>query len=168
MDENKNKYKSVGYEIGSCSRLLHRRMLSLPDVSEGERLTGMHGWVLGYLYDHDNEDVYQKDIERIAEQRRSTTTAMLQNMEKNGLIIRSSVDCDARLKKITLTEKGRKLQIQVIKNLRDLEQDITKGMTPEEIDTYIALTQKIKNNLSENEKGSNNEESHCRHIRRRR
>ena len=38
--------------------------------------------ILHYLYQHPNEIIYQRDIERIIESRRSTTSGILDTMEK--------------------------------------------------------------------------------------
>ena len=68
-------------------------------IREQEQLTGMHGWLIHFLYDQ-TEPVYQRDIEKRLCIRRSTVTATLNRMEKNGLIVRESVPEDARLKRI--------------------------------------------------------------------
>ena len=65
-------------------------------------LTGPQGLVLGYLYDHQDKDIFQKDIEATFNIRRSTATGLLQCLEGNGFVKRVSVDYDARLKKLSL------------------------------------------------------------------
>lgn len=32
-------------------------------MSKVHMITGSNGWILGYLADHENEEIYQKDIE---------------------------------------------------------------------------------------------------------
>lgn len=45
-----------------------------------DEVTGMHGWLIGYI--ERQGDVYQRDVEKRFNMRRSTVTKMLQLMEK--------------------------------------------------------------------------------------
>lgn len=67
----------------------------------------MHGWILRYLYEHQDAEIYQKDIEKYFGICRSGVTNIIQALEKKGLVYRASVASDARLKKVMLTEAGR-------------------------------------------------------------
>ena len=58
--------------------------------------------------DHADTEIYQKDIEQEFKVSRATASNMLQLMERKGLIVRESVSCDARLKKISLTRKRKR------------------------------------------------------------
>ena len=53
-------------------------------------------------------------------------------MERKGLIVRESVSCDARLKKISLTEKAKNMVAKSDADIREMEQLITKGFHKEE------------------------------------
>ena len=35
-----------------------------PVVQELDSLAGMHCWIIGYLADHENEEIYQRDLEK--------------------------------------------------------------------------------------------------------
>ena len=78
--------------------------------AEGKRkkLTPMQGFFISYIYEKkmEGKDVFQKDLEQSFMIRRSTATEILKIMEKNELITKESVEHDARLKKIVLTEKA--------------------------------------------------------------
>lgn len=56
-----------------------------------DKLTLMHGWIIAYLYDHRDEDVYQKDIENAFSIARSTVTSILKLMEKKNYITRRAL-----------------------------------------------------------------------------
>ena len=60
-----------------------------------------------YLYEHQDAEIYQKDIEKYFGICRSGVTNIIQALEKKGLVCRASVASDARLKKVMLTEAGR-------------------------------------------------------------
>ncbi len=114
--------------------------------------TAYHGRIIGYIFDRRNEDVFQKDIENRFGIRRSTVTKLLQLMEANGLIKRTSVLSDARLKKITLTEKAVSMHEHFRNEIDKFEEALTKGLTPEEIESFFSVTEKIYNNLTEQER----------------
>ena len=91
--------------------------------------------------------MFQRDIQEQFSIRRSTVTGILQLMEKNGLVTRSSVEQDARLKKLELTQKGIELHERVERSIRQVEDRISNCLTPEEKEEFIRLCEKIRENL---------------------
>jgi DNA-binding MarR family transcriptional regulator len=83
--------------------------------------------------------------------RRSTMSAVLLRMEEKGLLKRTSVEHDARLKKITLTERGMQLYRKMEHSLDKMEGRMISGLSAEEEATLLSLLEKVKTNL-ENEK----------------
>lgn len=139
--------RDVGHEIHAISNLLGRK------VEEGKRQRGMADvtpmqiWIIGYLHDHRESNIYQKDIERDFTITRSTVTGILKIMEKKGYILRTTVPEDARLKKLVLTDKGNALLCNVHEHIRETESMMLQGMTEEEVETLICLLDKLKKNL---------------------
>ena len=87
----------VGRMINSLSHQLKRQMCILEEESG---LTNMQSLVLHYIaFQTVERNLYQKDVEKAFQIRRSTATGILQFLEKEGYIYRESVDRDARLKK---------------------------------------------------------------------
>lgn len=143
------KEKEIGFQLRTTSNLIRRNFEKIPSFNETQYLTGAHGWVIGYLYDNRHRDVYQRDFESEFKIRRSTITNMLKLMEKNGLIIREGVNGDARLKKISLTEKAMLMQKRISKDIKMLEAKISSGITDEEKEIFFKVINKIKANLEE-------------------
>lgn len=138
----------IGPEIKVLSNLIKRRLDNSATFTEAHKLTGMHGWVIGYLYEHrDKGPMFQKDIEAEFSIRRSTATGILQLMERNGLLLRESVSYDARLKSIVLTPKAIKLHEAIVKEIKEMEALLVKGLTEEEIKTFLTIIRKIKSNI---------------------
>ena len=99
---NKRFNDSIGHEIKVLNQVLQRKLIYSAKDKGVDKLTLMHGWIIAYLYDHRDEDVYQKDIENAFSIARSTVTSILKLMEKKNYITRESVESDARLKKLVL------------------------------------------------------------------
>ena len=105
-----------------------------------------------YLLMHPNEVVYQKDIEKLIESRRSTTSGILNTMEKNNLIKRVSSSKDARTKQILLTDDSKKLSNLMIAQKENLEQQLRASITEQELEVFFQVTEKIKKNIMSKDK----------------
>ncbi len=64
-----------------------------------DEVTMMHGWIIRYLYENREQDIFQKDIEQRFAVGRSTVTNLLQLMEKKGFVRRESVKTGCQVKK---------------------------------------------------------------------
>lgn len=140
--------KELGFAIRNLSRQIKQTIDGEIPKDYIDKMTGTHGYILGFLCDHIDVDIYQRDIEREFSFRRSTATKILQLMEKNQLIYRVSVDNDGRLKKIVLTEKALQMHNQIQEQINHCEKAIVTGLTDEEIDFTINTMKKISNNLT--------------------
>ena len=63
-------------------------------------LTGNQMAIIDFITNYANHEVFQRDIEHEFEIQRSTTTVLLQRMEKKGLIERYTSSKDARQKRL--------------------------------------------------------------------
>lgn len=115
------------------------------------RLTSVQAHVMGYLnMQHElGNTVYQKDIEQVFHIQRSTATGILKLLEQRGSIRRVSEEKDARLKRIEVTEKALQVKKRVDSTIEGVEMKLVRGLTEDEIKTYIELTEKMRGNLEE-------------------
>ncbi len=142
-----DKY-AIGHEIKIISNLIKRRIGNSRVISDIDKMTGTHGWIIGYLYHNsDKGDIFQRDLEEEFSIRRSTATGILQLMEKNDLIIREQVDYDARLKKLVLTPKAIAIHESLINEFDKIEAELTSGLTDEEKVSILSTINKMKKNL---------------------
>lgn len=137
----------IGFQVRTLSNLIKRSVDRIAAQGADSPATAMQGWIIGYLYENRDKDVFQKDVQQQFAVRRSTVTGILQLMEKNGLIVRSSVETDARLKKITLTPKAVEMHEQIVNGIKQVEKSINTSLTPQERKTFISLCEKVRSNL---------------------
>ena len=139
------KEKEVGKELQMLSRQIKRRM----DQSVSEyQITGKQVSILLYIYDESKKrDVYAKDIEVAFDMRRASVTGILQLMEKNGIIQREGNAQDARLKKLMLTTKAKEAREKLKKEIIQVEEVLTEGISKEEIETFFTIMKKMSHNL---------------------
>lgn len=139
----------ISFQIRTLSHLVKRVVDQNAFPGEVTHPTGVQGWIIGYLYENQDKEVFQRDIQEQFSIRRSTVTGILQLMEKNGLITRSSVDRDARLKRLELTPRAKELHERIERSVRQVEDRIAHSLTAEEKQEFIRLCEKIRENLSE-------------------
>ena len=138
--------ETIGFDIRTLSILIKRYIDGSATKQYVDNLTGTHGWVIGYLYDNRDHDVYRRDLETQFSIRRSTATGILQLMEKNELILREPVESDARLKKLVLTEKALDIHKMVEEDRKRTEEQLTKDIDAQELAIFRkALKQMIRN-----------------------
>lgn len=136
--------ENVCSEVKVLSNLIRRKLTSFPQGCDACKLTGGHGFIIRFLAENEDKDVFQKDVEKQFKIRRSTVTATINRMEKNGLIVRESVDYDSRLKKLRLTEDGKALHLLFKKRVEDLEKQINGALTKEETKEFLKLIKKLE------------------------
>jgi len=140
----------VGREFHSLNNLIRRYFEFSSHKKEVETITGNNGWIIGYLSENADKDIYQRDLENHFTIARSTASKVLRLMEKKGLIQRQAVAHDARLKKIILTQKANKIKDLMMEDMEIMEQTLTKGFTEEELKTLYSYIQRMKDNITNN------------------
>ncbi len=143
------KRNEIGFKIRMLSNLIKRDIEREKDEQGLVLPKGINGWAISYFFDHRDEDIFQKDFESEFSIRRSTASNILKTMEQNGFIKRISVESDARLKKIVVTEKAVNIHKAVLKNIAKREERLKKNLTDEEIETFLKLSDKIINNMED-------------------
>ncbi len=136
----------IGLEVHKLDCMIGRTMAYYARVAGFDEVTMVHGRVIRYLYEHQNEDVFQKDIEQHFSIGRSTVTNILQLMEKKGHIYRESVEHDARLKKVCLTDTGRDTHRAMECMINYMDARLLSGVEKEELEIFFRVINKIGNN----------------------
>ncbi len=136
----------VGVEISKTNNILKRKCRDTELSREIDEITGKSGWIIGFLAENDDKDIFQKDIEEKFSVRRSTVSSMLKLMEKKGLVTRESVNFDARLKKLVLTPKAREMHCRMLEKLNMTEQKLKRGISEEKLEIFFEVLEKIRKN----------------------
>lgn len=147
MEYNTDNHNEAGKILRSIDHLLIRVNIQQAKKAGIDNCTAMHGWILGYLSRHKNEDVYQRDIEREFSVTRSAVTAVVKKMESCGYIERVEVKHDARLKKLVITDNGEEMYKKIIESFQKTDSIITEGVDKEEYEVFMRVCCKIKDNL---------------------
>ncbi|MDN5299227.1 MAG: hypothetical protein PWP51_1780 [Clostridiales bacterium] len=140
--------RRIGLELRALNNLIRRYFAFSAHNEEIERVTGNNGWIIGYLANHSDREIFQKDIEEHFTIARSTASKVLSLMERKGLIERQAVEQDARLKKIVLTDKAWKIREVMTKDADAMEKTLMTGFSEAEIETLTSYIDRMKENIS--------------------
>lgn len=141
----------IGVEIKKLNNTLHRAITCYAKMAGMDEVTLMHGWIIQYLYENQEKEVFQKDIEQQFSICRSTVTNIIQLMEKKGYIARESVGHDARLKKVVLTDKGRETHDKMECLAWHLDKQLVDGISEAEMKIFFDVMNKIEENATKGE-----------------
>ncbi len=107
-------------------------------------LKKMNMFILNFLFKNSNRDVFQKDIERHFNYRKSSVSDHLSVLENCGCIIRESNSSDGRYRKIVITDKGRELCKEFNLELQKIEEELRVKLSKEKISEIVLNLGKIR------------------------
>lgn len=138
--------------FGHKFRMIHNSIAKIMDNRRAkceDRLTGVQCATLRFLIDHQEQEVFQKDIESAFSITGATATNILKGMEKRELIRRVATEQDARLKRIIVTDKAFEYNEGIRREVLQMEATLTKGMTEEEKTIFSNLLDRAILNVEE-------------------
>ncbi len=135
-------------EFKILSTLTGRRLARAGRELCGEGFTHRQGQIIHFLIQNASRgDLFQRDVEEELSIRRPTATGILQLMEKNGLLRRESVEYDARLKKLVLTDRALALDANAQAVLGEREGRLTADIPPEELAAARRVLERMRRSL---------------------
>ena len=121
----------VGHQVHRIDRSISK-LLEMRVKEEGlDEIALMHGWILRYLYEHQDKEIYQKDIEKYFGICRSAVTNIIQTLEKKGM----------------LTEKGRENHEKLGEIFQKMDAQLEEGITEEELHAFMHVIDKVYYNM---------------------
>lgn len=143
-----NHQRKLGKDIHRLDVSIGRSLCQNLQNCGMEDVSGTNGRIIRFLSDRENTDVYQRDLEKEFGITRSTASRVLTLMEQKGLITRSGVAHDARLKKLTLTPRARSYSDMMHLNGEQMNRQLLKGFTPEETEQLFSFLDRLQHNVS--------------------
>ncbi len=134
--------KTPMMEIDTVSKLMHDRMRVLCEeagVSSGYRR------VLFVLAHRDG--ITQSELTRFAHVSAPSVSVTVEKMEREGLLVRTPDDKDARQLRLSLTEAGLALDKKIIECIKLAEKEALEGFDESECEKLKAFLVRISDNL---------------------
>lgn len=139
--------KMLGFEIRFINNLIKGAVSKNHPDDKIRPRTHLQAGIVGYLFHSKEQPVYQKNIEEVFNISGATATNTLRVMERNGLITRSAMDKDGRLKRIMMTEQARENHRRAEANMEIIEEGMMQGLKEEEREELFRLLDIVKKNL---------------------
>lgn len=103
--------------------------------------------ILLQLYDHERLPI--SELSKLIFSGNSNLTALIDRMERDGLVKRVNNDVDRRVREICLTEKGKELAPKVIAEYRPFLHQMMSCLSPDELKGLTDLLTRLKEGLEE-------------------
>ena len=139
--------RMLGFELRMIHNLTKEIVRKSRPSIDKPPLTQLQAGIMGYLFHNQESSICQKHIEEQFNISGATVSNTLQVMEKNGLIIRSSMDEDARLKRITMTQTALQDHMLVEDHMQMMERKMREGMSDAEQEELFRLLALVRNNM---------------------
>ncbi|MBQ6825121.1 MAG: MarR family transcriptional regulator [Clostridia bacterium] len=139
----------IGFAVRRLSNAIKRDIEKSKLKMQIDSAKSINGWAIDYFYENRDNDIFQRDFEQKFSIRRSTASKMLKTMEQNGFIERISVESDARLKKIVLTDKAIEQHKRILEDIERREKILRKGLSETEVKQFLDVLQVITANMEE-------------------
>ncbi len=103
-------------------------------------------WI-ALFYIGEVEGISQRELSQKMNVNESSIVRLLDRMEKEELTLRVRDSQDRRIIKISLTDKGKELREEVMPLGQQFQDDATKEISQEELDTFKYVLEKMIKNL---------------------
>ena len=137
------KNNDIGFYLRKLNNHIQKRSHSFYNRKENKECSLSNLWVIDYLTDNSDKDIYQKDIETEFSINRATASKMLTLMEEKNFITRIPCEEDGRLKKIKVLPEGEKLKSICLAIRKEMEKELSFSLTQEEVETLKNILKKM-------------------------
>lgn len=137
------KNNDIGFYLRKLNNHIQKRSHSFYNRKEINECSLSNLWVIDYLTDNSDKDIYQKDIETEFSINRATASKMLTLMEEKNFITRIPCEEDGRLKKIKVLPEGEKLKSICLAIRKEMEKELSFSLTQEEVETLKNILKKM-------------------------
>ena len=140
--KEKEFHNALGYNIHVVSHFLQ----NIYNEKLGEHgLTHAQSRVIYFLAKYGSQS--QTELQQRLYIRPSSMNGIIDSLLKHGRITKESSAQDKRTKMIALTPSGQNLHASIIQVVRDIEAQLTAGMTNDEKSMAVSLLKRMQDNM---------------------
>jgi len=134
-------------EIKYINTLLARRSIEKNFLKLDRQLTRVNAFIIKYLIENNDKQIFQKDIEEKFGITKSTASSVLKLMEEKQLIERKSLPNDGRFKQLLPTQKAVDIHNSIKQTILEDENLFFNNFSNEELTSFKILLKKLKDNI---------------------
>jgi len=133
----------ISNSIGFLLAKAYQRACALYKEKFGSyNLTPQQFGLMRFLWEEDG--ITQVELSSRSQIDRTTIGGLIDRLEQSGLLKRHPHPEDRRAYRISLTDRGKKLEQELTPLADDLHRTILAPLTPVEVETLIAILQKLR------------------------
>lgn len=137
------------YEIITLDHRIKRIVINEGKVSTKNPPSQVQMRIIHYIMQNKDTDIYQRNLEKVLNLRRSTISGILKTMEKHNIIIRTDSKIDARSKKIELSSFSLKFYDESKKLFERVNNILINNIDDNDLEIFFKVVEKMKQNLNE-------------------
>ena len=145
ISESADYKYSISSIINRSGRLLSNK-LNKTFSEKGYKITREQWITLSVLTDE--KGITQQELADKGFKNKASITSLIDHMEANNLVIRSSDKKDRRIKRIYLTKEGEDLYVKLTKSAYTVIDKAVKNIDEDDLQKSIDILNKIINNLT--------------------
>ena len=130
----------------SINQKIRKNLENIIDVSRTIK-NCTQAQIITFLIDNANKSIYQKDICEALKLKKSSITEQLDYLQTKDIIERIVDRRDKRRNRIKLTEQSLERIKEIHKMINDFNLNLIKGISEEELKSFITVLDKIEKNL---------------------
>jgi len=134
---------SLGYQVRRCHRRFDRLLNAI--LAKHDLKTGFW-YYLRVLWIRDG--VTQKYLSDMTNVTENTTVSIINNMMQHGLVERTRDKVDRRKLSVTLTQRGKALEAELMQYAIDINRIAVAGIDPAEVATCVDVLSRMSANLA--------------------
>lgn len=140
---------NLGAGLHALDNRIMRYMEQRFRAIDREMVTGTNGWILAYLLENADREVYQRELEREFGITRSTVSKVIKLMEQKGLVERCPDEHDARQRRLRLTEDAMIITRELDMEGKRLNERLLRGFNVNEIEILQGYMERMMRNMQE-------------------
>lgn len=145
-----NIEETLGYQIKRMALLLSRVTNQYLQENGGKDIPELQVWVLSYLSAHQDEKIFQVDLQEAFDLKKSTVSELIERMRTNDLItLRVSQKSDKRYKQICMTSKSFEKIKSIHTVLDKLDETLSEDFSKRELKNFFTFSEKMILKLKE-------------------
>ena len=137
--------ENLGLEVRILSNLIYNKLNQMTMETGGVSIHQC--WILQYLTENADKEIYQKDIEQLFSIKRATANQMLRSLEVKGYIRRTLSIDDARKNVLTVTKEGIAACEHLEGNLYQFMLKLHGDIPREELEQFQSTLRKLWHNI---------------------
>ncbi len=144
----KTDKRSIGYTLRKTSNSIKNYIDQSLQQLIVERLTGIEGMTMGFIFHHKGEKITAGDIMLRSHVNKATTSQTLNGLVKKGYIEMNPDKNDKRVKLISLTKLGEEINKEFDEAFKKINAKIENGLQDEDKENLYRYLEIIEKNIS--------------------